>query len=335
MDGSSIILVLSSLGIAQALFLCIYLFTLKKGNRRAHIFLGLVILGLTIRIGKSILNEYLHLEAWHRNLGIAGILLVGPSLWFYGKLLFRKERKSSWHTALHFSPYVCFSLFCWLIPNRPDTISLVVYYAVFVHLLVYCVLSFFSVINQKKHPQKSVLIWYRTLVLGVSVICLFYIGNASGLIPFYIGGAISYTFLIYIFSFLLMKKHSFQLEKYKGQSLDTETTDKLMTTVKALFEKENVYLNPKISLAEVATSVGTSTKVLSRVINESTGKNFSEFVNSYRIEKAKQLLTAPETKNDKIASIAYDSGFNNVTTFNLAFKGSTQLTPSQYREQVG
>lgn len=335
MDSSSIILVLSCLGIAQALFLCLYLFTLKKGNRLAHIFLGLLILGLTIRIGKSILNEYLFLNAWQRNLGIAGILLVGPSLWYYGKTLFVEKIRFDSKTLVHFVPYILFSVFCWGIPNRNDTISLVIYYTVFVHLLVYCLFSLVLLNQQKGHPQKSVLLWFRNLVFGVTIIGLFYIGNVSGLIPFYIGGAICYTFLIYVFSFLLLKKHSFQLEKYKGQTLDASTTSKLIQTVKNLFEQESLYLNPKISLVDVANAVGTTTKVLSRVINESTGKNFSEFVNSYRIEKAKQLLIAPETKNEKIASIAYDSGFNNVTTFNLAFKGSTQLTPSQYRKQMG
>ena len=270
---------------------------------------------------------------WQRNLGIAGMLLVGPSLWNYGKVILKRERKIAWSTLLHYSPYLAFNLFCWLIPNRPDTISLIIYYGVFVYLLLYCGLSAILLSNQKKHPQKGVLIWYRNLIIGVSTIGLFYIGNISGLIPFYIGGAICYTFLIYMFSFLLLKKHSFQLEKYTGQSLDTNTTQKLMTAVEALFEQESVYLNPKVSLSGVANAVGTTPKLLSRVINESSGKNFSEYVNSYRIEKAKYLLVAPETKHEKIASIAYDSGFNNVTTFNLAFKGITQMTPSQYREQ--
>jgi len=335
MNSGNLILVLSCLGIAQALFLCLYLFTLGKGNRTAHFFLGLVILGLTIRIGKSILNEYLQLSAWQRNLGIAGILLVGPSLWFYGKTLFYKKFKCTLRSLAHFVPYFLFILFCWGIPNHFNLISLLVYYAVFGHLFLYAILSLRNIRKAKSYPQKSVLSWYRNLVFGVSGIGLFYIGNVSGLVPFYIGGAIGYTFLIYIFSFLLLQKHSFQLEKYKGQSLDAATTAKLMQNVQELFATESVYLNPKISLAEVADTIGTTPKVLSRIINESTGKNFSEFVNSYRIEKAKQLLIAPETRNEKIMSIAYDSGFNNVTTFNLAFKGSTQLTPSQFRKQMG
>lgn len=71
-----------------------------------------------------------------------------------------------------------------------------------------------------------------------------------------------------------------------------------------------------------------------KVINEYEGKNFSEFVNQYRIAKAKALLADPGYGKEKIASIAYDCGFGNVTSFNLAFKAATQLTPTQYREQL-
>ena len=335
MGSSTILLVLSCLGIAQAVFLCIYLFSLQKGNRLAHIFLGLLLLGLTIRIGKSILNVYLELLPWQRNLGIAGILMVGPSLWYYGKSIFIQKFKFRQPYFIHFVPYLLFSLFCWIIPNGANSISLLIYYGVFVHLLVYCLLSMSLLVNHKHYNQKSVLYWYRNLIIGVSTIGLFYILNVSGLIPFYIAGAVCYTFLIYVFSFLLLKKHSFQLEKYKGHSIDSATTSQLILTLESLFEKDAIYLNPKISLIDVATATETTPKMLSRVINESTGKNFSEFVNSYRIEKAKELLVAPETKNEKIISIAYDSGFNNVTTFNLAFKAITQMTPSQYRKQKG
>ena len=75
MNAENIILVLSCLGLAQAIFLITYLLSLKKGNRLAHIVLALLILGLTVRIGKSVLNTYIILEAWQRNLGISAILL--------------------------------------------------------------------------------------------------------------------------------------------------------------------------------------------------------------------------------------------------------------------
>ncbi|MEX0361710.1 MAG: helix-turn-helix domain-containing protein, partial [Allomuricauda sp.] len=69
-------------------------------------------------------------------------------------------------------------------------------------------------------------------------------------------------------------------------------------------------------------------------INENEHKNFSEFVNEFRIEKAKQMLADPKHQQDKIVAIAYDCGFGNVTSFNLAFKAKTQLTPTAFRKQA-
>ncbi|BDW92515.1 hypothetical protein MACH07_13470 [Flagellimonas marinaquae] len=107
----------------------------------------------------------------------------------------------------------------------------------------------------------------------------------------------------------------------------------MMDSINMLFEEEEIYLNHKLSLQEVAQALKTSPRILSQVVNENKGMNFSEFVNFHRIEKAKKLLVSPNGKDEKIISIAYDSGFGNVTSFNVAFKSFTHLTPSQYRRQ--
>ncbi len=61
---TGLILILASLGLAQGLFLSFYLLRLKNGNNKSNIFLALFILGLTIRVGKSVLNYYMSLENW-------------------------------------------------------------------------------------------------------------------------------------------------------------------------------------------------------------------------------------------------------------------------------
>nr|WP_250149125.1 helix-turn-helix domain-containing protein [Flagellimonas sp. 389] len=94
-----------------------------------------------------------------------------------------------------------------------------------------------------------------------------------------------------------------------------------------------MYLHRTISLEIIAEKLNTPPRKLSQAINENEQKNFSEFVNQYRIEKAKQLLSEPNSIQQKIATIAYDCGFGNVTSFNLAFKAITQLTPSEYRSR--
>jgi len=335
MDTDNIILLLSFIGLVQAVFLMIYLFSLKKGNSIAHKFLALIILGLTMRIGKSVLNEYLQLEAWQRNLGISGILLVGPMLWLYGKALLKKRKHFVNRDYFHLIPFLLFAICCGIIPNRFDLISKVIYLLIFVHLAFYIALSGYLLMKEKNQRTRQITTWYRNLIVGVGLICAFYIGNFLGLIPFYIGGAIFFSLLVYAFSFLLLKRHSFTLEKYQDSKLDSSSSKSLMQKIKLLFEEEEVYLDSKLTLEKVSNLVGTSSRNISRAINEHDGTNFSDFVNSFRIKKAKTLLISKAYTNEKIAAIAYDSGFGNVTSFNLAFKATTKYTPSSYRKEFG
>ncbi len=329
-----ILLVLSCLGIAQALFLVIYLVTVRKTSDKNHIFLAFVILGLTIRIGKSVLNVHFELLPWQRNLGISGILLTGPFLWFYGKGLLANMRKLVPTDYVHIFPFVLFALFCAWIPNDGRPISYIIYVLVFTHLALYLGLSTHTYFRgrQKVHPQRAS--WFRNLIIGVGLIWLFYMGNLAGLFPFYIGGAVFFSFLIYIFSFLFLQKHAFRLGKYNKSTLDKSDSGALVKDVKELLIKEELFLDANVSLESIATRLKVSPRKLSQAINENERKNFSDFVNEYRIEKAKQMLSDPKHSKDKIVAIAYDCGFGNVTSFNLAFKAKTQKTPSAYRKQV-
>lgn len=334
MKQDIILLVLSCLGIAQALFLFIYLITLRKTGDKTNIFLAFVILGLTIRIGKSILNVHFDLLPWQRNLGISGILLTGPFLWFYGKGLLAQLKNSGAKEYVHLAPFALFVLFSAWIPNDGRPISYIIYILVFVHLLIYLGLStqvYFKG-KQKVHPQRAS--WFRNLLIGVGLIWLFYMGNLAGLIPFYIGGAVFFSLLIYIFSFLFLQKHAFRLGKYNTSTLDKSYSITLVKDVKELLLKEELFLDANVSLEFIAQRLKVSSRKLSQAINENECKNFSDFVNEYRIEKAKHMLSDPNHNKDKIVAIAYDCGFGNVTSFNLAFKAKTQLTPSAFRKQV-
>jgi AraC-like DNA-binding protein len=68
------------------------------------------------------------------------------------------------------------------------------------------------------------------------------------------------------------------------------------------------------------------------VLNDTIGLSFYEYVNCYRVSEAKALLSDASRKDHKIASIAYDAGFNSLSSFNDVFKKMTGQTPSQYRK---
>ena len=100
----------------------------------------------------------------------------------------------------------------------------------------------------------------------------------------------------------------------------------------AYFEKEKSYLNPELTLSELAIKLNTNTSVLSAVINTGFGKNFNDFVNEYRVEEFKRKAAAPDSKHLTLLAIAFDCGFNSKATFNRAFKKVTDLSPKAFLE---
>jgi AraC-like DNA-binding protein len=333
MLANNIILILASLGLFQALFLCIYLLTLKKGNQKSNFFLALVLFGLTVRIAKSLLGYYMPLEAWQRNIGISGIFISGPCLWFYGISLMEKSKPFSPFYYLHLLPFLIFISLLAVIPSDGEFATFWNYGLVVFHLIIYLILSWVYLIKNRSKVSSGILSWYRNILIGVSFVWFFYLGNFLNFTPQYIAGPIFYTFLIYAFSFLFLNRHNFNLDKYGSSNLDKNASRDLFQKVKTLFIEQQVFLEPGISINAVAEKLTISPRVVSQVINENEQQNFYEFVNQFRIENAKILLTDSKNANQKIATIAYDAGFGTVTSFNVAFKKKTGMTPSEYRKQ--
>ncbi len=96
---------------------------------------------------------------------------------------------------------------------------------------------------------------------------------------------------------------------------------------------EQKYFNPQLSLDILAEEMNMSSGKLSMLINQFSGKNFSDYINSLRVEEAKKLLATPEFKTYTIVSIGLECGFNSKSTFYTAFKKFTGKTPTQYRKQ--
>ena len=97
-----------------------------------------------------------------------------------------------------------------------------------------------------------------------------------------------------------------------------------------LFDSEKVYINPNLTLSEIATLLDTNRNIVSKVINQSFEMNFNDFVNQKRAEGVIQKLKNGDHKQSTLLGIALDCGFNSKTTFNRAFKKYTSSTPKQY-----
>jgi len=109
-----------------------------------------------------------------------------------------------------------------------------------------------------------------------------------------------------------------QLTKYSNQIVQAITHNK-------------IYLNPKISLNDLAEISSLQKHIVSQVINHSLNSNFNEFINKYRVDEAIQLLENPETNNLTIKAISEMAGFNTVSSFNANFKKFTGKSPKEFR----
>jgi len=93
-------------------------------------------------------------------------------------------------------------------------------------------------------------------------------------------------------------------------------------------EKEKPYLNPNIKIIDIADHLKTNKSYLSRIINAHYRKNFSQFINWYRVRDAMELFMKDQKLD--ISHMASRSGFQSMTTFNTAFTRYTGMTPGEW-----
>jgi AraC-like DNA-binding protein len=121
--------------------------------------------------------------------------------------------------------------------------------------------------------------------------------------------------------------------KLKAKPLISETICKrYIEKLKTFMKNEKPYLDPSLSLNNLAEQLSIPPRHLSQVINDSLNKNFFDLVSDYRIDETKQMLQDPTNKKKTILEILYDAGFNSKSSFNLLFKKKVGVTPSEYRK---
>ena len=121
------------------------------------------------------------------------------------------------------------------------------------------------------------------------------------------------------------------LRKQTGEQKEVTETDEI-ASLKRYMDNNEPFLDPSLSVEELATQVNMPTKELSFLINHDLNQHFFDFVNSYRIQKAKKILENQEKSNLTILEILYEVGFNSKSSFNTAFKRHTDTTPTEYRK---
>lgn len=124
-----------------------------------------------------------------------------------------------------------------------------------------------------------------------------------------------------------------QCEKYRSSKIDRGQKDRLAADITRVMEETLDFCRDDFSLETLARLVDSNSKYVSQVINESFGKNFTSFINEYRIRLACAKLNDTEKYgNLTISAIAEEVGFKSHAQFIRVFKKITGITPSLYQK---
>lgn len=353
------------LGTIQGFVLFVSIIRLKKGNLKTHRFLAYFILLISITLLGRFYYTSPNISLFEYKILFIGdliIFLYGPLLYFYLLKLFTiKPTIKIW---LHFLPVSAYTIFAlpFMFANRQDFFYMIGNLGpIFRFMEVFAIAQnmFYLLLNWKTlknftNESETVLSFsqqikfYKSIqVIIIIALCAWIFALVMGEFgPEFFSGYLGYHLVWIVLSgtviaigyYTMSNPEIFvmdnSLQKPESKGFDIEQLEKLGDHLQKIMETDKPYLEPKLTLAELSEKCEISTHQLSRVINEKYGKNFFEFVNTYRVEEFKQLVNTDPIENFTLLAIAYKAGFNSKTTFNTAFKKITSQTPKEYLKTV-
>ncbi len=338
-------------GLIIGVFLLIKGFKLKQD----FFYLALILIGFASLLGRVvIIGIYENQPLFFNNLNF--VLLISPALYFYAKESSRATKNPLKFNSLHFLPFLIinlvFILYYFSLKNPIDYMMYliniikindrfsIIYFSIYLYLTYKIVRQHKSSYRKKLYKLLNKLI-YNFLVFFIIwliyvLLELVYFDYTMELIYYYPIMLILAVILYYMsLQVIINDRFLFDIKaitKRKNFTLKEADGKKLLNQLTLFMTEEKPFLDGDISLIALAGSLDVNPKALSFVINEHIHKNFNNYINDWRIEEVKKRLNDKEYNQLKMLTIAFDCGFNSKSTFNLAFKKATGLSPSEYRK---
>ncbi|WP_394777072.1 helix-turn-helix domain-containing protein [Flavobacterium sp.] len=120
-------------------------------------------------------------------------------------------------------------------------------------------------------------------------------------------------------------------EKSQETNVQNELISSQISTLKQYMSQKEPYLDPSLTIQELANQIDVPVRDLSVLINHHMDQHFFDFVNEYRIQKAMNILKDQSKSQLTVLEILYEVGFNSKSSFNTSFKKYTNQTPTAYR----
>jgi AraC-like DNA-binding protein len=336
-----------ALGVFNGLILGIYFLFFPRKKSLSTFFLGCMLMALTIRIGKSVFVYFNPgLAKIYLQIGLSACFLIGPSLFFFTKATIEQPARLPRSWKIHIAALLAILVIAGIpfpyatYPELWGQYFIRIIYAVW---LVYIVASgiqlkhllpaLFKTNTGIKASEKWLLVvFFANVVIYLS----FMLALFGHLGKFYFGGALIFSVILYsmICVHLYKRKADHQFYGPPAKKPHKKTNDPdaaaLVQKLEDVMTGKELYKNPNLSLGDLAKAVNVSGHQLSQVLNDILGKNFTSYINEYRINEACRMMAANHPFS--LEAMGYEVGFNSKSTFYTAFKKIKATTPLLYKE---
>jgi AraC-like DNA-binding protein len=341
----------------QCLLFALYLVVGNKLGRLANRINLALLLVLAVHMVFNLFNQHLSVDALPP-IAFGFGLMYGPFILLYIRSLTYRDFRWRGRYFVHFAPGLLLALVASQVPTLWVAVATFVSMGSYLYLSYRALARFRGVLRQTQSAQDLIAMNWAKYILLL---------NAAGLLLNIVSVVMSAKLgsnnlaalaEISLFLVLLVMVNAFifkgllQPELFAGitaddeaiarqsaagvasQELSAERQLQIQQSLLAHMSSRRPYLDPLFSLSALGRQLGETPRYVSQVINAHLGMNFSDFVNGYRIDEAKQRLAdvnSPQT----VLEILYACGFSTKSNFNRAFKQQVGMTPSEYRKSLG
>lgn len=347
--GKELLFFFSALGAFNGLILSLYFFFFTSKKYLSSYFLGALLFALSVRIGKSV---FLYFDGTlpkiYLQIGLSACFFIGPFLYCFLKSAVQglDVMPKAWKWMIvSWLFLVLVAGIAYPYENYSGLWNQYFSKIIYLQWLIYVLISSFVMkgvlknLFTKGHQLSAAEIWLLMIYFGNVVIFItFFLSLIRAPFSSYISGSIGFSLILYlIISVLLYRKKSDDLfllspNKYSGKKLNDQDAGILLEKLERLMNEQAVYRNPDLKLVDLSKGINVSSHQLSQFLNDNLGKNFTTFVNEFRIKEACRIISTDHRLT--LESIGYEVGFNAKSTFFAAFKKLTGTTPLNYQQNT-